>query len=119
MAARQPPFKWCVIQFQVLAASWHVPTPLPGQRPLPAVEPKSVEWRGRGERADAIELDSRPLESAFLQHSARSRIAHARAGVERLAAEIVERVIDHGACRFGGVAVAPERNGEPITDLGL
>src|SRR6266446_7073944 len=90
----------------------------PGQRPLPAVEPKSVEWRGRGERADAIELDSRPLESAFLQHSARSRIAHARAGVERLAAEIVERVIDHGACRFGGVAVAPERNGEPITDLG-
>src|SRR5260370_6908918 len=89
----------------------------PGQRPLPAVEPKSVEWRGRGERADAIELDSRPLESAFLQHSARSRIAHARAGVERLAAEIVERAIDHGAPRFGGVAFAPEHNAAPLTDL--
>src|SRR5215831_4183280 len=93
--------------------------PLPyGCCPLPAAEAKSIERRGRGERTDAMELDSRPFEPAFLQHSSRGRVAHARPGVQRLVAEIVEGVTNDGTRRFGGIAIAPECKGEPITELG-
>jgi hypothetical protein len=78
---------------------------------------ETIDRRGRGERADAIETDARPLEAAFFQHPARSRVAHACAARHRVVAEIAKGVIDHGAHGFGGVALAPEWNAEPIADL--
>src|SRR5436190_8314281 len=59
-----------------------------------ALEPEPVDRRRALERADPIDPDPRPLESAFLEHAARSRIGHAGAGLERLDLEILERVVD-------------------------
>src|SRR5262249_20088502 len=86
--------------------------------PPPAVETETIDRRGRGERADAIETDARPLETAFFQDPARSRVAHPRAARHHVVTEVVKGVIDHGARGFGGVAPAPEWNAEPIADLG-
>src|SRR5882724_920123 len=92
--------------------------PVPQRCPQAAVEPEAVAWRRRGERADAIEPDAGPLETAFLQHPARRRIAHPRPRQQRVVAEIAEGMVDQGAGGLGGVALAPERNAEPIPDLG-
>ena len=70
--------------------------------PPPAVETETIDRRGRGERADAIEADARPLEAAFFQHPARSRVAHPRAARQHVVTEIAKGVIDHGAHGFGG-----------------
>ena len=64
-----------------------------------------------------VSADAGPLEAAFLQHPARGRVGHARAGLQRLVAEIAEGMVDHGARRFGGVALAPIRHAEPVADL--
>src|SRR5262249_25125342 len=89
-----------------------------GCGPRPALEPETVEGRGRGERFDAIEAHPRPLEAALLQHWARGSVGHPRASVEQLVPEMLEGVIDHRARGFGRVTPAPEWNGEPIADLG-
>src|SRR5437016_14311278 len=86
--------------------------------PQAAVEAEAVDRGRRIERADAIEADAGPLEAAFFQHAARGRIAHPRAGDERVTAEVGERVIDHGAGGFGGVAIAPIAHTQPIAELG-
>src|SRR5262245_51940258 len=83
----------------------------------PAVETETIDRRGQVERADPIETHARPLEAAFLQHPARSRVAPPRAARQRVAAEIANGVIDHGAHGFGAVALAPEWNAEPIAEL--
>ena len=41
-----------------------------------------------------------------------------RAACHHVVAEIAKGVIDHRAHGFGGVALAPEWNTEPIADLG-
>src|SRR5262249_57707597 len=73
---------------------------------------------GGGDGGDAIEADARPLESAFFQHAARRRVAHTRAARHHVVTEVLKGVIDHRAHGFGGVALAPEWNAEPIADLG-
>src|SRR5262245_23545890 len=87
--------------------------------PEAAVEAEAIDRRGRGQRSDAVEPDAGPLEAALLQHPARGRVAHARAPGEAIVAEVAEGVIDHAARRLGGVAPAPERDAEPIADLGF
>src|SRR5262245_56996198 len=89
------------------------------RRPEAAVEPEAIDRRGRGERPDAVEADPGPLEAALLKHPSRGRVAHARTAGEAIAAEVAEGMINHAARRLGGVAPAPERNAEPIADLGL
>src|SRR5690349_13477613 len=56
--------------------------------PQAAVEPEFVDRRGGPDRLDAIESDARPLEAALLQDPARRRIGDARAGRERVVAEL-------------------------------
>src|SRR5215475_13014164 len=102
-----------------LSADFRAVTPsAAGCGPRRALEPETVEGRGRGERSDAIEADPRPVKAALLEHSARGSVGHSRPGVEHLVAEMLEGVIDHRARGFGGVAHAPKWNGEPIADLG-
>src|SRR5262245_43992430 len=89
------------------------------RRPEAAVEPEAIDRCGRGQRTDPVEPNPGPLEAALLQHPARGRIAHARAASQAIAAEVAEGMIDHAARRLGGVAPAPERDAQPVTDLGL
>src|SRR5262245_1565582 len=85
--------------------------------PEAAVEPEAVARRRGGEGADPQKAHAGPLETAFLQHPARRRIAHPRACQQRVIAELAEGMVDQDASRLGGVASAPERNAEPIADL--
>src|SRR5262249_37356957 len=57
--------------------------------PPPAVETETIDRRGRGERADAI-ADARPLETAFFQDPARSRVAPPRAARHHVVTEVVK-----------------------------
>src|SRR5215813_5284977 len=57
------------------------------RRPDAAVQPEPVDGRGRVQRTDAVEPDTGPLKSAFLQHPARGRIGNAGARLQGLAAE--------------------------------
>src|SRR5438270_516909 len=76
-----------------LRTAFRVATPrAAGCGPRPALEPETVEGRGRGERFDAIEADRRPLEAALLQHPARGSVSHPRAGVKQLVPEMFEGV---------------------------
>src|SRR5262249_8624739 len=93
--------------------------PIPWRGPPATVEAEAVDRRRGGERAEAIEADAGPLEAALLQHPARGRIAHPRAGDEHVAAEIAEGMIDDRARGLGGVALAPVAHAEPIAEFGL
>src|SRR5205823_11607263 len=93
--------------------------PAPQRGPQAAVEAEAIDRGGRGDRADAVEPDAGPLEAALLQDAARGRVAHARAGDQDVTAEVAEGMVDQCARRFGGIAVPPERDAEPIADLGL
>src|SRR5262249_56136024 len=77
-----------------------------------------VGGRGGGGGGDAIGAAARPLEAAFFQHAARRRFAPPRAARHHVVTEVLKGVIDHRARGFGGVALAPEWNAEPIADLG-
>src|SRR5215467_844068 len=111
------PITLCSGSLQLLSPRALMPV-FAGYGPPAAVETETIDRRGRGERADAVETDARPLEAAFFQHTARSRVAYPRAARHHVVAEIAKSVIDHGARGFGGVALAPEWNAEPIADLG-
>jgi hypothetical protein len=65
-----------------------------GHGPQTAIETEAVDRGRRGERADAVEADARPLETAFLQHAARGGIAHPRPADEHVVAKIAEGMID-------------------------
>src|SRR3984957_15310075 len=95
--------------------------PPPGlqRRPQAAVEPKAVDRRRRVDGADARQAHAGPLEAAFLQHPARGRIGHARAGYQRFMLEIAEGVVDQSAHRLGGEAAAPIGHAEPVAHLAL
>src|SRR5262249_40275281 len=69
------------------------------------------------DRTNAVQSDTAPLEAALLQHAPRCGIADARTGLQLLAAEHAEGMIDHGTCGLGGVATAPEFGAEPVADL--
>src|SRR5262249_7848896 len=77
-----------------------------GKGPPPGVEAEWIDGRGGGERADAIEADARPLESAFSQPPARGRIAPPRAARHHVVTEIIKGVIEQRAHGFGGIALA-------------
>src|SRR5262249_39671182 len=82
-----------------------------------SLEPEAVDRRRALERADAVEPDPGPLEAAFLQHPPRGRVGDARAGLQRLELEILERVLDQRAHRLGGVAATPIGYAEPDAEL--
>src|SRR5918994_34103 len=52
--------------------------PAPERAPDSPVEAEAVDRRGTCDRTDAIESNSAPLETAFLQHTPRGWIADAR-----------------------------------------
>ena len=87
-------------------------------QPSLAIETEAVARHlHAAERAHARERNAGPDVAALLQHAARGRIAHPRAGLQRLMAEFIERIRDHRARDFGRVAAAPIRHAEPIADL--
>src|SRR6185437_6847606 len=86
-------------------------------RPDASLQPESIDRSRRFDRVDPVEPDAGPLESALLQHAARSRVGHARARLQRLMGEVGEGKVDHGMQRFGGVALIPERHAEPVAQL--
>ena len=63
--------------------------------------------------------DACPLEAAFLQHAPGRRIGRARAGIDRVMAEIAERLVDQSAHGLGRIAASPKRRADPIADLGV
>src|SRR6267142_4581763 len=85
--------------------------------PDAALEPEAIDRRRRMNRADAAKADAGPLESAFLQHAPRRRIGDARRRLQRLVADIAERMVDQRAHRLGGVAFALMGLAEPAADL--
>src|SRR5262249_24983664 len=58
-----------------------------------------------------------PVNTPFPHHPPRGRVGDARAGLQRLELEILERVVDQRAHRLGGVAAAPIGNAEPDAEL--
>src|SRR2546428_8246410 len=54
----------------------------------------------------------------FPERAARPGFAPAAAARHHVVTEVIKGVIDHRAHGFGGVALAPEWNAEPIADLG-
>src|SRR5262245_13639876 len=88
------------------------------RRPHAARQAEAVDRRGGPQCLEAVQLDAAPLEAALLQHLARGRIGHARAGVEIVIAEFLEEEIDRTARRLGAKAAAPVLDAEPITELG-
>src|SRR5262245_15746884 len=72
--------------------------------PQAAVETEAIERRRGGDRPDSGEDDAGPLEAAFLQHAARRRVAHPRAGGQPIELQVVEGVVDERARGLGGVA---------------
>src|SRR5262245_13718125 len=85
--------------------------------PQAAVEAEAVDRCRRRDGAEALQLHAGPLEAALLEHAPRRRVADPRARLQRLEAERGERMVDHGARRLGGVALAPIRHAKPVADL--
>src|SRR5690349_2289713 len=88
--------------------------PVAQRGPDTAIEAEAVDRRGTVDGADAVKSDTAPLEAALLQHAPRRGIADARAGLQLLAAQHAEGVIDHRTRGFGGIAAAPEFGAEPV-----
>src|SRR5882724_5559334 len=86
--------------------------------PQAAIESEAVDRRRGGDRVDAQQHHAVPLEAALFQDTARGRVRHPCARFEPLEAEILEGVVDQGARRLGGIAVAPIRYAQPVADLG-
>src|ERR1700722_8544314 len=97
----------------------HAADPPPGfeRQPQTAIQPETIDRRGRMNRPDAGELHAGPLECAFLQHAARRRIAHAGARLQRLMPQVAEGVIDDRASGLGHETVAPIAGAKPIAEL--
>src|SRR5262245_19898741 len=92
-------------------------TPALERRPDAALEAEAVDRCGARQRADAIEPDAGPLEAALLQHPPRGRVGDAGTGLHFLVAKAREGVIDDGARRLGGVAVAPVGRRVAVADV--
>src|SRR5215813_2026844 len=86
--------------------------------PEATVEPEAIDRCRGGDRVDAQQRHAAPLEATLFKHATRSRVRYPRASVEPLEAELLEGVVDDGARRLGGVAVAPIGCAQPVTDLG-
>src|SRR5436190_18746077 len=65
-----------------------------------------------------MRLNPTPWEPALLRDVARCRIGDAGAGQELLYLEFLEAIVDHRARGFGGKAVAPAVDAEPIAEFG-
>src|SRR6187455_2154559 len=54
--------------------------PMLQRRPYAPGQAETIDRRGGAERSDSVQFDAGPLEAALLQHVARGRIDHTRAG---------------------------------------
>src|SRR6185437_15047905 len=65
-----------------------------------------------------MELDTAPLEAAFLKNVARGRVGDARARIQIFLFTLFEEEVDHGARGFGTETLAPMLDAEPVAELG-
>src|SRR5882724_11660174 len=91
--------------------------PVLQRRPDTAREPEAID-RGRGsQRLEAMQFDAAPLEAAFFQDVARSRIGDPRAGDQLFDIELLEGEIDHRARRLSGKTPAPMLDAQPVAEF--
>src|SRR4051812_38742479 len=87
------------------------------RRPHAAGKPEAVDRRRRSESLEAMQFDAAPLEAAFLQNVARSRIGDSRARGQVLDIEFLEGEIDHRSRRFGAKTLAPILDAQPVAEF--
>src|SRR5262245_52948359 len=95
----------------------HRAAPMLQRRPDAARQAKLVDGGGAAERLKTVQLDAAPLEAAFLEDVARGRVAHARAGKQLLAVELLEVIVDRRAGGLGAKALAPVVDAKPVAEL--
>src|SRR5882757_2661576 len=87
------------------------------RRPNAARQAEAVDRRRGSQRFEAVQLDTAPLEAAFLQNVARRRIGDPGARDQVLDIELLEREIDHRARSLGSKPLAPVLEAEPIAEF--
>src|SRR3984885_2472576 len=91
--------------------------PVLQRRPDAARQPETIDGGRRSQRFEAVEFDAAPLEAAFFQNVARSRIGDARAGAQVSGIELLKGEIDHGTHGLGGQTLPPMVDPYPVAEF--